>query len=234
MLSRAHFFLTTTALGIIYCYNRQIIFIFQSTSIYNKIIETSYGLNTIPEIIEDIRAGKMVILMDDEDRENEAISLWQRPMFTLKYQFYDYSRARFGLFNPRYKHVAQLALPLMSDRNEAKFSTNFTVSIERLKASLPVSLPLIARTIQAAVASAAKPEDIVQPGHIFFPIMAQNGGVFGRASHTEAGLRFGTISRVLDQQQSSSKLSMPMVRWRRDDFEIFAKEHGIKMGVAIW
>ena len=136
------------------------------------------SLNTIPDIIDDIRAGKMVILMDDEDRENEGDIIMAATHVRPEDINFMITHAR-GLvcLTLSQARCQQLALPLMSDRNEAKFSTNFTVSIEAAEGvTTGISAADRARTIQAAVASSAKPSDIVQPGHIF-PIMAQNGGV---------------------------------------------------------
>ena len=127
------------------------------------------SLNTIPEIIEDIRAGKMVILMDDEDRENEGDIIMAATHVRPDDINFMITHAR-GLvcLTLSEARCQQLALPLMSDRNEAKFSTNFTVSIEAAEGvTTGISAADRARTIQAAVSSSAKPEDIVQPGHIF-------------------------------------------------------------------
>src|SRR3990167_7404797 len=123
------------------------------------------ALNSIEELIEDIRAGKMVILMDDEDRENEG-GLICMPM-------------------PR-ERCELLKLPLMAPRNGSGFGTKFTVSIEAAEGvTTGISAADRARTVQAAAAKNAKADDIVSPGHIF-PLMAQPGGVLARAGHTEA------------------------------------------------
>jgi len=145
-------------------------------------------LNTAREIIDDIAAGNMVILMDDEDRENEGDLVMASSMvrpddinFMAKY-----GRGLVCLTLTQ-ERCEQLNLRLMVDKNQASFETNFTLSIEAAEGvTTGISAADRARTIQAAVAAEAKPRDIVQPGHIF-PIMAKKGGVLVRAGHTEAG-----------------------------------------------
>ena len=132
------------------------------------------ALNTIPEIIEDIKAGKMVILMDDEDRENEGDLIMAANHITPEAINFMITHAR-GLvcLTLTEARCQQLDLPLMSDKNGAKFSTNFTLSIEAAEGvTTGISASDRARTVQAAIAANAKPTDIVQPGHIF-PIMAK-------------------------------------------------------------
>ena len=189
------------------------------------------NLNTIPEIIEDIRAGKMVILMDDEDRENEGDIIMAATHVRPDDINFMITHAR-GLvcLTLSEARCQQLALPLMSDRNEAKFSTNFTVSIEAAEGvTTGISAADRARTIQAAVSSSAKPEDIVQPGHIF-PIMAQNGGVLHRAGHTEAGCDLARLAGLEPAAVIVEIIKDDGTMARRDDLEIFAKEHGLKIG----
>ena len=188
-------------------------------------------LNTIEELIEDISQGKMVILMDDEDRENEGDLI----MAASKTRPEDINfMARFGrglicqtLTEARCK---QLHLPLMVDDNNCQHSTNFTVSIEAARGvTTGISAADRAVTVQAAVAADAKPSDIVQPGHIF-PLMAQAGGVLRRAGHTEAGC---DLARLADLESSAvivEILNEDGSMARRPDLEIFAKEHHLKMG----
>lgn len=189
------------------------------------------ALNTIPEIIDDIRAGKMVILMDDEDRENEGDLIMAATHVQAEDINFMITHARglvcLTLTEARCK---QLALPLMSDRNQAKFSTNFTVSIEAAEGvTTGISAGDRARTVQAAVAAAAKPEDIVQPGHIF-PIMAQNGGVLHRAGHTEAGCDLARLAGLEPAAVIVEIINADGTMARRDDLEVFAQQHGIKIG----
>lgn len=189
------------------------------------------ALNTIPEILEDIRAGKMVILMDDEDRENEGDLIMAATHVRAEDINFMITHAR-GLvcLTLTQARCQQLALPLMSDRNQAKFSTNFTVSIEAAEGvTTGISAADRARTVQAAVAATAKAEDIVQPGHIF-PIMAQNGGVLHRAGHTEAGCDLARLAGLEPAAVIVEIINADGTMARRDDLEIFAKEHNLKMG----
>lgn len=189
------------------------------------------SLNTIPEIIEDIRVGKMVILMDDEDRENEGDIIMAATHVRPEDINFMITHAR-GLvcLTISQARAQKLALPLMSDRNEAKFSTNFTVSIEAAEGvTTGISAADRARTIQAAVASSAKAEDIVQPGHIF-PIIAQDGGVLHRAGHTEAGCDLARLAGLEPASVLVEIINADGTMARRDDLEIFAKEHDLKIG----
>lgn len=190
------------------------------------------SLNTIEEIIEDIRQGKMVILMDDEDRENEgdlvmAASL-VRPEdinFMIKY-----ARGLVCLTMTK-ERCQQLNLPLMvSGANGSQFGTNFTLSIEAAEGvTTGISAADRARTVQAAVARDAKPSDIVQPGHIF-PIMAQPGGVLRRAGHTEAGCDLARMAGLEPAAVIVEIINEDGTMARRPDLEKFAQQHGLKIG----
>ena len=189
------------------------------------------ALNSIPEIIEDIKNGKMVILMDDEDRENEGDLIMAASHVKPTDINFMITHARglvcLTLTEARCK---QLELPLMSDKNGAKFSTNFTLSIEAAKGvTTGISASDRATTILAAVAPNAKPSDIVQPGHIF-PIMARKGGVLHRAGHTEAGCDLARLAGLEPAAVIVEIIKPDGEMARRDDLEIFAKEHGIKIG----
>jgi 3,4-dihydroxy 2-butanone 4-phosphate synthase/GTP cyclohydrolase II len=190
-------------------------------------------LNTTVEIIEDIRLGKMVILMDDEDRENEGDLIMAADMVTPEavnfMAMYGRGLVCLTLTEAR---CEQLKLPLMVDDNTAAFSTNFTVSIEAAEGvTTGISAADRAITVQRAVALNAKPTDIVMPGHIF-PLKAQAGGVLTRAGHTEAGCDLarlagrepaGVIVEILNEDGSMA---------RRADLEIFAVKHGLKLGTV--
>ncbi|MEN8259614.1 MAG: 3,4-dihydroxy-2-butanone-4-phosphate synthase, partial [Pseudomonadota bacterium] len=145
-------------------------------------------MNSIEEIIEDLRQGKMVVIMDDEERENEGDLVMSAPLCRPEDVNFmaRYGRGLICLTLTR-ERCQQLRLPLMVNENKTAHSTNFTVSIEAASGiSTGISASDRARTIQSAVAPDARPEDLVQPGHIF-PLMAQPGGVLNRAGHTEAG-----------------------------------------------
>jgi 3,4-dihydroxy 2-butanone 4-phosphate synthase / GTP cyclohydrolase II len=190
-------------------------------------------LNTTAEIIDDIRLGKMVILMDDEDRENEGDLIMAADMVTAEAINFmaTYGRGLICLTLTEEK-CEQLKLPLMVDHNTDAFSTNFTVSIEAAEdVTTGISASDRAITVQRAVAANAQPTDIVMPGHIF-PLKAQKGGVLTRAGHTESGCDLarlagkepaGVIVEILNEDGTMA---------RRADLEIFAKKHAIKLGTV--
>ncbi|MDH5545190.1 MAG: bifunctional 3,4-dihydroxy-2-butanone-4-phosphate synthase/GTP cyclohydrolase II [Gammaproteobacteria bacterium] len=189
------------------------------------------AFSPIADIIEDIRQGKMVILMDDEDRENEGDLImgaqWVRPDDINFMARYGRGLVCLTLTTER---CQQLKLPLMVSNTNDKHSTNFTVSIEAAHGvTTGISAADRAQTVRAAVAADAKPEDIVQPGHIF-PIMAQPGGVLTRAGHTEAGCDLARLAGLEPAAVIIEILNEDGTMARRDDLEIFAREHGLKMG----
>ena len=188
-------------------------------------------LNSVEEIVEDIRKGKMVIIMDDENRENEGdlvmASSLVRPQDINFMATYGRGLICLTLTAERCR---QLRLPLMVNDNNAAFSTNFTVSIEATEGvTTGISAADRAKTILAAIAPEAKPEDIVQPGHIF-PIMAQKGGVLTRAGHTEAGCDLARLAGLSPSATIVEILNEDGSMARRPDLEIFAKKHDIKIG----
>lgn len=188
-------------------------------------------LNTIPEIIDDIKQGKMVILMDDEDRENEGDLIMAATHITPADINFMITHAR-GLvcLTLTEEQCQRLNLPLMSDANGAKFSTNFTVSIEAASGvTTGISAADRATTIKAAASPNAKPSDIVQPGHIF-PIRAKKGGVLHRAGHTEAGCDLARLAGLPPSSVIVEIIKEDGTMARRDDLEIFAKKHGLKIG----
>jgi 3,4-dihydroxy 2-butanone 4-phosphate synthase/GTP cyclohydrolase II len=188
-------------------------------------------LNSIEEIIEDIRAGKMVIIMDDEDRENEGDLLMAASLAKAEDINFMATHGR-GLIclTLTRERCRQLSLPLMVADNQAQLATNFTVSIEAAEGvTTGISAHDRARTVEAAVKRDAKPQDIVQPGHIF-PLMAQPGGVLTRAGHTEAGC---DLARLAGQEPAAvivEILNEDGSMARRPDLEKFARTHGLKVG----
>lgn len=189
------------------------------------------AMNSIPEIIDDIKQGKMVILMDDEDRENEGDLIMAATHVSPKDINFMITHAR-GLvcLTLTEAQCHKLELPLMSDKNGAKFSTNFTVSIEAATGvTTGISAADRAKTIQAAVSATAKPSDIVQPGHIF-PIMAKKGGVLHRAGHTEAGCDLARLAGLEPAAVIVEIIKEDGEMARRDDLEQFAQKHGLKIG----
>lgn len=188
-------------------------------------------LNTPAEIIEDIRQGKMVILMDDEDRENEGDLVMAADYVTPEAINFmaTYGRGLICLTLTR-QRCKQLQLPLMVDKNNSPFATAFTLSIEAAEGvTTGISAADRARTVKAAVARDAMPTDIVQPGHIF-PLMAQDGGVLVRAGHTEAGCDLARLAGLEPAAVIVEILNDDGTMARRPDLEIFAAKHGIKMG----
>ena len=190
-------------------------------------------LNTTAEIIEDIRLGKMVILMDDEDRENEGDLIMAADMVTPEAINFmaKYGRGLICLTLTE-SRCKQLKLPLMVDDNTAAFSTNFTVSIEAATGvTTGISAADRAVTVQAAIAKDAKPTDIVMPGHIF-PLKAQPGGVLTRAGHTEAGCDLARLAGREPAAVIVEILNEDGSMARRADLELFAEKHGLKLGTV--
>lgn len=188
-------------------------------------------LHSIEEIINDIRDGKMVILMDDEDRENEGDLIMAASAVRAEDINFMARHGR-GLIclTLTHKRCQQLRLPLMVDDNSAAYSTNFTVSVEAAKGvTTGISAADRAVTIQAAVAADARPEDLVQPGHVF-PIMAQPGGVLTRAGHTEAGCDLARLAGLEPAAVIVEILNEDGSMARRPDLEVFAQEFDIKIG----
>ncbi len=189
------------------------------------------ALNTIEEIIADLRAGKMVILMDDEDRENEGDLLIAaehvRPEdvnFMARY-----GRGLICLTLTR-ERCAHLQLPLMVSDNNARYSTNFTVSIEAAHGvTTGISAADRATTVRAAVKRDAQPADIVTPGHIF-PLKAQPGGVLERAGHTEAGVDLARLAGFEPASVICEILKEDGSMARQPELIEFAREHGLKIG----
>lgn len=188
-------------------------------------------MNTIEEIIEDLRLGKMVIIMDDEDRENEG-DLVMAASFTRPEDINFMARYGRGLIclTLTSERCQQLRLPLMTNENKTAHSTNFTVSIEAATGvTTGISAADRARTVQCAVAANAKADDLVQPGHIF-PLMAKSGGVLNRAGHTEAGCDLARLAGVEPAAVIVEILNEDGSMARRPDLEVFAEQHNLKIG----
>jgi len=190
-------------------------------------------MNTIEEIIADMRQGRMVVILDDESRENEgdlvlAASLTRPEDINFMAR---YARGLICLTLTR-ERCQQLRLPLMVDENSTPHRTNFTVSIDAAEGiTTGISAADRARTIQATVAPNAKPEDLVQPGHIF-PLMAHPGGVLSRAGHTEAGCDLARLAGLEPAAVIVEILNEDGTMARRPQLERFAREHGLKMGTV--
>jgi 3,4-dihydroxy 2-butanone 4-phosphate synthase/GTP cyclohydrolase II len=188
-------------------------------------------MNSIPELVEDIRAGKMVILMDDEDRENEGDLIMAAEL--VRPEDINFM-ARYGrgliCLTLTKERCQQLNLPLMVSNNGARYSTNFTLSIEAAEGvTTGISAADRAHTVRTAVKPDARPSDLVQPGHIF-PLMAQPGGVLNRAGHTEAGCDLARLAGLEPAAVIVEILNDDGTMARRPDLERFAEEHGLKIG----
>ncbi len=188
-------------------------------------------LSSIPDILEDLRQGKMVIIVDDEDRENEGDLLMAAQCVRAEDINFmaRYGRGLVCLTLTR-ERCEQLRLPLMVSSTNDKHLTNFTVSIEAAEGvTTGISAADRAVTVQAAVAADARPEDIVQPGHIF-PIMAQPGGVLARAGHTEAGCDLARLAGMAPASVIVEILNDDGSMARRPDLDTFAQQHGLRIG----
>ena len=190
-------------------------------------------LNSIEELLEDIRLGKPVILMDDEDRENEGDLIIAAEKITPEMVNFMTREAR-GLLclTLTGERCDFLGLPQMVDSvdNHSGYGTPFTVSIEAAEGvTTGISAPDRARTIQVAVDPASRPEDIVQPGHVF-PLRARPGGVLSRAGHTEAGCDLARLAGLKPAAAIIEIMKEDGSMARRPDLEIFAQTHGIKIG----
>ena len=193
--------------------------------------DSQSGISPIGDIIADIRAGRMVVLVDEEDRENEGD-------LVIAAEFVTHEHINFMAMHGRglicltltESRCKQLNLSRMVERNGTRLGTNFTASIEAARGvTTGISAADRAVTIQAAVKADAKATDIVSPGHVF-PLMAQNDGVLVRAGHTEAGCDLArmaglepasVICEILNEDGSMARLS---------DLRGFAAEHGLKIG----
>lgn len=187
--------------------------------------------NSVEEIIADIRQGKMVVLMDDEDRENEGDLVMAASMCSADDINFMAKYAR-GLIclTLTEARCRQLNLARMVDANESPYGTNFTVSIEASEGvTTGISAQDRALTVQAAVAPTAKPHDIVQPGHIF-PVMAQPGGVLSRPGHTEAGCDLAGMAGLEPAAVIVEIMNDDGSMARRPDLEMFANTHNLKIG----
>ncbi|HWG71436.1 MAG TPA: bifunctional 3,4-dihydroxy-2-butanone-4-phosphate synthase/GTP cyclohydrolase II [Steroidobacteraceae bacterium] len=189
------------------------------------------ALNTIDEILDDLRRGKMAVIMDDEDRENEGDLIMAaecvRPQdvnFMARY-----GRGLICLTLTR-DRCRQLRLPLMVSDTDSTHRTNFTLSIEAAEGvTTGISAHDRAHTVKTAVAANARPEDLRQPGHVF-PLMAQPGGVLTRAGHTEAGCDLTRLAGFSPAAMIVEILNDDGTMARRPDLESFAKTHDLKIG----
>jgi 3,4-dihydroxy 2-butanone 4-phosphate synthase/GTP cyclohydrolase II len=188
------------------------------------------GISTISEAIEDIKAGKFIIIIDDENRENEGDLALAAEKVTPEAINFMTLHARGLICMPIIgKRLDELRVPLMVGENTSKFSTAFTVSVEaKHKVSTGISAADRAETIKAIIEPTTKAEDLVRPGHMF-PLRAREGGVLVRAGHTEAIVDLarlagfypaGIICEILNEDGSMARLPQ---------LEVLSERHGIKM-----
>jgi 3,4-dihydroxy 2-butanone 4-phosphate synthase/GTP cyclohydrolase II len=189
------------------------------------------AISPVEEIVADMRAGRIVILVDEEDRENEGdLVLAAEHVSAEAINF----MARFGrgliCLTLTRERCERLRLPPMATRNGTKHSTAFTVSIEAAEGvTTGISAADRARTVQAAVAKNARAEDLVQPGHIF-PLQAVDGGVLMRAGHTEAGCDLAAMAGLTPAAVICEIMKDDGTMARLPDLQVFAAEHGLKIG----
>ncbi|SNS31743.1 3,4-dihydroxy 2-butanone 4-phosphate synthase / GTP cyclohydrolase II [Noviherbaspirillum humi] len=189
------------------------------------------SISTTQEIISELRAGRMVILVDEEDRENEGDLVLAAEFVTPEAINFmaKYGRGLICLTLTE-ERCNQLNLQMMTSRNGTAYGTAFTVSIEAAEGvTTGISAADRAKTVQAAVARNAKPSDIVQPGHIF-PLKAQKGGVLMRAGHTEAGCDFAELAGLMPAAVICEILKDDGTMARLPDLIEFAQEHNLKVG----
>jgi 3,4-dihydroxy 2-butanone 4-phosphate synthase/GTP cyclohydrolase II len=192
---------------------------------------TPVPISPIEDIVADMRAGRMVILVDEEDRENEGDLIMAADHVTAEAVNF---MAKFGrgliCLTLTRERCERLQLPPMAARNGDKKGTAFTVSIEAAEGvTTGISAADRARTVRAAVAKDAKPDDLVQPGHIF-PLQAVEGGVLMRAGHTEAGCDLAAMAGGTPAAMICEIMKDDGTMARLPDLQLFAAEHGLKIG----
>ncbi|MEZ2722207.1 bifunctional 3,4-dihydroxy-2-butanone-4-phosphate synthase/GTP cyclohydrolase II [Paenalcaligenes hominis] len=190
-----------------------------------------YDISPITDIVAELRAGRMVILVDEEDRENEGDLIMAAEFVTPEAINFMVTHGR-GLvcLTLTEERCQQLDLPLMAVRNGTRFGTNFTVSIEAAEGvETGISAADRAKTVRAAVARDARPSDLVQPGHIF-PLKAANGGVLVRAGHTEAGCDLTRLAGLTPAAVICEILNADGTMARLPQLIEFARQHNLKIG----
>jgi len=189
------------------------------------------AISAVTDIIAELKSGRMVVLVDEEDRENEGDLLMAAEFATPETINF---MARYGrgliCLTLTEEKCRQLNLPLMVSNNRSPLGTNFTLSIEAAEGvTTGISAADRARTVQAAIRADAGPRDIVQPGHIF-PLMAQEGGVLVRAGHTEAGCDLARLAGLMPAAVICEILKDDGEMARLPDLVPFAAQHGLKIG----
>ncbi len=188
-------------------------------------------MNSIEELLAELAAGRMVVVMDDEERETEGDLLMAAACVRAEDINFMARHGR-GLIclTLTEERCRLLRLPLMVRESQDQHGTNFTVSIEAAEGvTTGISAQDRARTVQAAVAPGARPEDLRQPGHVF-PLMARPGGVLTRAGHTEAGCELARLAGFEPAAVIVEILNEDGTMARRPELERFASQHGLAIG----
>lgn len=188
-------------------------------------------IHSTKEIIEDIRMGKMVIIIDDEDRENEGDIIMAAEKVSAAHITFMARQACGLICLPMSEKLCnQIGLEKIRGTNHSKVAPNFTLSIEAAKGvTTGISAAERAHTILTAIHPQAQPVDVVQPGHVF-PIMAVPGGVLERAGHTEASVDLARLAGLKEAGVLCEILNEDGTMARLPELEIFAKKHGLKLG----
>jgi 3,4-dihydroxy 2-butanone 4-phosphate synthase / GTP cyclohydrolase II len=187
--------------------------------------------STIPEIIEEARNGRMFVLVDDEDRENEGDIIIPAQMATPEVINFmaTFGRGLICLAMPP-AQIGRLDLPLMPQRHESRFGTAFTVSIEAATGvTTGISAPDRARSIAVAIDPSVQPGDIQTPGHVF-PLLARENGTLERTGHTEAAVDIARLAGLNASGVICEIMNDDGDMARRDDLVAFCKKHGLKIG----
>lgn len=189
------------------------------------------SFSTIEEILYEIQQGRMVIMMDSEDRENEGDLIMAASMVKPEdINFMAHKGCGLICLTLTKERCEKLNLPLMVDNKEGVLATNFTLSIEAVEGiTTGISADDRATTIQAAVATNASPKDITSPGHIF-PLMARSGGSLVRAGHTEAGCDLVGLAGFEPAAVIVEILNEDGTMARLPDIEVFAEKYNLKIG----
>ncbi|HVN96526.1 MAG TPA: bifunctional 3,4-dihydroxy-2-butanone-4-phosphate synthase/GTP cyclohydrolase II [Syntrophorhabdaceae bacterium] len=188
------------------------------------------AISSIEDVLHDIREGKMVIIIDDEDRENEGDVMIAAEKATAQVITF-MARYACGLIclSLTEERVRQLDLPLMVEDNTSPYNTAFTVSIEaKHGVTTGISAPDRARTIEVAIDEGSTAEDISRPGHIF-PLMARKGGVLFRVGHTEASVDLARLAGLKSAGVICEIMNEDGTMARLPDLEVFAEKHGLKI-----
>ena len=188
-------------------------------------------LATCEELVEELKSGRMIILADDESRENEGDLVMAAEWVTPEAINF---MARFGrgliCLSITQDQADRLKLPMMVSDSNAKFKTNFTVSIEAAQGiTTGISAYDRAHTVRAAVNAQAKPDDIIMPGHVF-PLIGREGGVLVRAGHTEASIDLARMAGLVPAGVICEIMNDDGTMARMPELQAFAAEHGLKIG----